>query len=525
MQAAIYARVSTDEQATKGYSIPSQIEACHRYAEEHNLTVIVEMTDDYSGTKLDRPGLSELRELVITKVVDSIIVFNSDRWTRNLAHSLILREELLSFGVELHFVNRGKSEDTPEHRMTENIEAVFNEYWREKIIEASKRGKQQKAKAGKIVMPAYPTYGYKKDGDRLVKDAEALQIVQRIVNWYLRGDKGKKPFSLVQIAKELNSLGILTPQHTRGAGPHWSPTQVRRILKDEIYAGIYYYGKTRMVDGKQVKRAKEEWIKIEVPELAIYGLDTYQKIQDCIEKNKRLSNRNKKNLYLLSGFVRCGNCGRGLAGHLKSNPRGSYTSYVCNDVGWRRPPRCEFSYKSIATHFVDDAAWGWIVGLLQDDEGLDEGIRKLIEKRKAQIEPKRQEIDSAAKLVKKADVSIQRLAAALKDEDNPAVISAIKAEMRTEAKNREALVKSINSLEVEIYRVEITPEIESQIREMVRGIRKHLVNPTFEQKRQLLDFLNFEGKLIYDDGRRFLKVFCGLVPDEETIELRSRRSV
>lgn len=138
--AVIYARVSTDEQAERDYSLPSQEEACEAYASANSFSVIETITDEYSGTKLDRPGLNKLREIVFQQQTDAVIVFASDRWTRNLAHSLILREDLNKAGVELHFVNRGKSTNTPEDRMTENIEAVFNEYWREKIIEGCKRG-------------------------------------------------------------------------------------------------------------------------------------------------------------------------------------------------------------------------------------------------------------------------------------------------------------------------------------------------------------------------------------------------
>ena len=63
-RAVIYARVSTDEQAEKGYSLPHQINECRRYAQNHGFAVAQEFIDDYSGATLERPGFSMLKEFV-----------------------------------------------------------------------------------------------------------------------------------------------------------------------------------------------------------------------------------------------------------------------------------------------------------------------------------------------------------------------------------------------------------------------------------------------------------------------------
>ncbi len=79
----------------------------------------------------------------------AVIVLSTDRLARGLAHLLVLHEDWQKAGIELHFVRRGKSEDTPESRIVENIEGVFNEYWREKIVEASRRAMHAKSRGGK----------------------------------------------------------------------------------------------------------------------------------------------------------------------------------------------------------------------------------------------------------------------------------------------------------------------------------------------------------------------------------------
>ncbi len=79
MKAALYARVSTEDQA-KNYSIPSQLEAMRKFASEHSLNVVREFLDEgISGTTLSRPALDELREQARRKMVDAVVVYDPDR--------------------------------------------------------------------------------------------------------------------------------------------------------------------------------------------------------------------------------------------------------------------------------------------------------------------------------------------------------------------------------------------------------------------------------------------------------------
>ncbi|NJM40352.1 MAG: recombinase family protein [Anaerolineae bacterium] len=156
-RAVIYARVSTDEQAEHGYSLPSQTAACKRYAEQHGFTVVAEYEDDYTGASLDRPKFALVREMIRLGKVDVLIVYCADRLTRNLAHSLILRDEFERAGVERHYAMRGRAENTPENRMLENIEGVFAEYEREKIRERMTRASGKRlSTASLLAMAKFP---------------------------------------------------------------------------------------------------------------------------------------------------------------------------------------------------------------------------------------------------------------------------------------------------------------------------------------------------------------------------------
>ncbi|NTW00768.1 MAG: recombinase family protein, partial [Oscillochloris sp.] len=117
--AVIYARVSTDDQADNS-SIESQIAACVRYAQQHDMKVTATLSDVMSGAKLDRPGLNKIRELIRIGSVDALVVYCSDRLSRSLAHSLLLRDEFKAAGIAIHFVTKGESQHTPEGNLFES---------------------------------------------------------------------------------------------------------------------------------------------------------------------------------------------------------------------------------------------------------------------------------------------------------------------------------------------------------------------------------------------------------------------
>ena len=92
--AAIYARVSTEDQG-KGFSIPTQIDACQQLATREGYTVPeshVLIDEGISGTTMDRPSLRKLRDLVNARAIMAAIVYDPDRLSRNLGHQLLLAE-------------------------------------------------------------------------------------------------------------------------------------------------------------------------------------------------------------------------------------------------------------------------------------------------------------------------------------------------------------------------------------------------------------------------------------------------
>ena len=208
-RAAIYARVSSDEQ-TKGFSIDTQVEAMRKYAEANGFAVVEELREDFSGSRLDRPELGKLRGMVAQGMVDAVIAYASDRFTRNPGHGLILRGELMEAGVDLHFVTRGKTEHTAEGQMFSGIEDTFSKYFRDKVMEATAGGLRGKVEAGIVPGSGHATYGYMFEGKRretrLVINHEQAAIVRLMFRWY-----GEEGMTCAEVARKLTDMGMPTP--------------------------------------------------------------------------------------------------------------------------------------------------------------------------------------------------------------------------------------------------------------------------------------------------------------------------
>jgi site-specific DNA recombinase len=109
-KAILYARVSTDEQAERGYSLGTQLSAMRDYARRQGFDIAEAFKEHYTGTTLERPELDKARALLAAGEADAIIVHASDRLTRDLGDLRFLRDDWQSLGIELHYVNRGKAE-------------------------------------------------------------------------------------------------------------------------------------------------------------------------------------------------------------------------------------------------------------------------------------------------------------------------------------------------------------------------------------------------------------------------------
>ena len=165
-RAAIYARVSTDDQAEHGYSLQSQIADCRQYAAANGLEVAQVYEDGGISGELPmdaRPAGLELLEALRRRAAEAVIVYTADRLSRNAGHFLALRDQWQKRGIELHYVDRGKLANTPEGRLMQTIESGIAEFEREKIRMRTMGGKRDKVRAGHW-LGIHTPYGYRREG-------------------------------------------------------------------------------------------------------------------------------------------------------------------------------------------------------------------------------------------------------------------------------------------------------------------------------------------------------------------------
>jgi site-specific DNA recombinase len=282
IQAAIYARVSSEQQAA-AHTIDSQLSALRERVLTDGLQLTAEMEfidEGYIGATLVRPALERLRDLVAAGAVDRVYVHSPDRLARKYAYQVLLVDEFQRSSVEVIFLNRelGRS---PEDDLLLQVQGMMAEYERAKIIERHRRGKRHSAQAGSVNVLCGAPFGYRyvtkheAGGEaRYEIVIEEARVVRQIFEWI-----GRDRLTIGEVCRRLMQAGELTRTGRR----QWDRSVVWAILKNPAYVGMAAFGKTRsgplrprlrtQRNGSlQPRRAyscydvsQEEWVSIPVP--------------------------------------------------------------------------------------------------------------------------------------------------------------------------------------------------------------------------------------------------------------------
>lgn len=513
--AIISTRVSTVHQE-EGYSLQTQLEQCRRYAEANGFTVVAEFQDIKSGTTLDRSGLTEARRMLQKGEAVAILVYSPDRLTRSIAHAVLLREEFRRYGAELHSVTRGLVGDSAEDSLTANIEAVFAEYWREKIAEATQRGKRAKVLSGKFPGYGHAPYGYqivgvKREACLEVMEQEA-RIVRLIYQWYAYGDEGGVPLTIFQVAQKLSELGIASPADGGNRGKLrpltvWNVTTIHRILRHAAYKGIYYAYRYKKVGNKLIRTPPEEWIPVAVP--AIVDEQVWTAAQCQMDAQRCESKRNTQQEYLLRGHVKCG-CGYTM--HCKTcNSKDSRNGvryirlfYRCHGGTNRATRICPYKSKHFSAKKVDAAVWQWIATTLLDEQAIYDGYNQIEAQSAGEIELLGNQRSALAAQYEETRRQLERLLDLyLSGAFDKSILE----------QRKEALQKTLRALEEELGSVDgyLTDQTahEDDLKALLlfaEQVSRAIPELTFEQKRHLVEILDVRATLTVEDGARVVYV-------------------
>jgi len=231
IRAAIYTRVSTEEQAKEGFSLDAQLDKLRSYCKARDWIVAGEYVDDgYSGRKTKRPAYMKMLEEM--DKWDALLVIKMDRIHRNQKNFMFMMEHLNKNKKE--FVSMSESFDTSTAigRFVMNIIQGIAQLESEQIGERVYIGMEQKAKINGGVLGFNIPYGYDyMDGKLNVNQKEAL-VIKNIYSWYLDHK------SMGEIVTMLNDAKV--PTKNQGL---WAKKMVSTILKNPIYCGYLHWEK------------------------------------------------------------------------------------------------------------------------------------------------------------------------------------------------------------------------------------------------------------------------------------------
>lgn len=323
MRAAIYIRVSTEEQAKEGYSIPAQRDRLTQFVLSQGWEIAGYYVDDgYSAKDMDRPELQRLLQDIADGQVDIVVVYRLDRLTRNVSNLDDLLRHFEKHKVGLKSATELFDTTTAAGRLFLYMVAVLAQWERENLGERVRMGLEEKVLQGGW-HGSTPPFGYDlgEDGKLVINEREA-NVVRKMYELYINGMGDNK------ITVWLNKQG-----YTTKAGFPWSHTTVRYVLTNPIYIGNLRWNFTTNGDYMEIENA--------VP--AIIDRNVFEQAQKLREARAHTHPRQATSTYIFSGRVRCGRCGAALKGKTTRVQGATYKHYICANkrAGLCNLPRIE----------------------------------------------------------------------------------------------------------------------------------------------------------------------------------------
>jgi site-specific DNA recombinase len=307
-RAAIYARVSTNEQALHGWSVQEQERLGLDRVESQGWTCEAQrdvyLDAGWSGGRDDRPDLQRL--IASLGEYDFVIVWKLDRLTRSTAMLTRLLTEFERHGVGLVSLTEPIDGSTPMGRAMVEMMGVFAQLERSHTGERTRMGKQASVRSGRRNGGPRP-YGYAQAKGTLTLIPAESAVLKRMRDGVLAGK------SLSEIARGLNRDGIKTVR-----GVAWTQTRISQVLANPLYIGKVTY------KGEQFEGQHEP----------VFMLDEWRELQAVLSSRRRnKSGRGQRSprLHLFSRhMLRCGCCGGSMVPRSTWNSQGRhYATYRC----------------------------------------------------------------------------------------------------------------------------------------------------------------------------------------------------
>jgi site-specific DNA recombinase len=345
VRVGVYVRRSTDDEH-QPYSIEAQDTRLAAYiGSQPGWRHAARFADDASGASTHRSGLQRALAAARAGVIDVLLVYRVDRLTRSLRDLVTLLDDLDHAGVVFRSATEPFDTATAMGRMLAQMLGMFAQFERDTIIDRVIAGMERKAAAGKWKGGRRP-YGYQVSPatSTLIPDQDEAAVVRLTFGLYTTDRLGGKT-----IARTLNDRG-----HRTTTGGPWSAHQVLRVLSSRIYLGeLTFRGITTtschpaIIDDTAFGEAQRI--------LAARGED----------HAKRAANGSD---YLLTGLMRCPDCGKAMIGTRAHGRSRVYRYYTCFTRARYDTDRCNAS--RLDADAVEHAVISTLAGFYRDQHDL-----------------------------------------------------------------------------------------------------------------------------------------------------------
>lgn len=317
----IYGRYS-DTKQDDGFSIEYQLTECQAYLDKNGMQLTKTYIDQaITGTKVaGREAFHELIRDVKNGMIDVIVVYKFSRIFRNAYESHKYRQLIKKHGVKLISVTQMVDDETSSGKLMIGVMANIDEYQSAVISDHVKSAMREMVSEGFFAGGTVP-YGYKlevvqhgkKTRKKYVPDEFESKIVKKIFELYADN------YSLRYLQTYLKDNGAFTRR-----GKYFSIQTIARMLRNDFYIGILRYS-----------AQGHEPIVVHDIIPPIIDRDLWDRVQYRHSTQKDVRPRKRKDLYSLTGKIKCANCGNHFfgirSGSVQNGRKYDYKYYVCSE--------------------------------------------------------------------------------------------------------------------------------------------------------------------------------------------------
>ena len=326
MKAVLYARVSSEEQAREGFSIPAQLKSLREYAERKGLIVVREFIEVETAKWVGRSVFNGMLAFLKAHCdVHHLLCEKTDRITRNFGDLGTLEALVERHNITIHCVKDGlvwDQESQVQQLPTLGMFAVMAKWFIANLRRETKKGLLEKAEQGEL--PAKAPFGYRNVTEKIGKrerhyiepHPQEAQIVKRMAELCVTGRYSIT--DLRQLATDAGAVG-------RRSGHPLTRSEVHRILTNPIHCGNFRWG------GKI-------WHGTHTP---IISRELFERVQAVLAQRRRCPvgiGTRQRLTFAFRGIFTCGRCGYTLSAERHTKRSGKvFTYYKCTQARGRCP--------------------------------------------------------------------------------------------------------------------------------------------------------------------------------------------